>query len=171
MNPARVALVEGEEIEVLLAGTVARWRPEVRMAGVLSEGHGIADRACNAGYLRSVASGARFAMFRETVKSANACHLDGGSVLTASAAVEQDIAAGCELVVLGKFGRLEAAGKSLLGAFRVAIAAGIPVLTSVSPSTAAALARLAGASVTTLPSQFAALDAWRRAVLAQASGA
>ena len=46
----------------------------------------------------------------------------------------RDLAEGCDLVVLSKFGKLEAeSGGGLLPVFVAAIEAGIPVLTSVSP--------------------------------------
>jgi hypothetical protein len=53
--------------------------------------------------------------------------------LTAAGAVRRDIAAGCELVVLSKFGKLEAAGEGLAPAFKAALDARLPLLTSVSP--------------------------------------
>ena len=46
----------------------------------------------------------------------------------AAAAVRRDIAAGCDLVVLSKFGKLEAGGGGLRDAFGAAIEAGVPVL-------------------------------------------
>jgi hypothetical protein len=61
------------------------------------------------------------------------CHLDGAGALSAAVAVRRDIAAGCELVLLNKFGKLEAAGEGLAGAFKAALDARIPLVTSVSP--------------------------------------
>jgi hypothetical protein len=56
-------------------------------------------------------------------------------VMDACAAVCGDIAAGCDLVVLSKFGKLEAEnGSGLLAAFVAALESGVPVLTSVSPN-------------------------------------
>jgi len=64
-------------------------------------------------------------------RDAEACHLDPGGVLAAGEAVCRDVTAGCDLVVLSKFGKLEAARGGLAGAFAAAFAAHVPVLTSV----------------------------------------
>jgi hypothetical protein len=65
--------------------------------------------------------------------------------------VRRDIAAGCELVLLNKFGKLEAAGEGLAGAFKAALDARIPLVTSVSPAFADAWKRFAGRPFVTLP--------------------
>jgi hypothetical protein len=62
------------------------------------------------------------------------CQLDEVGAVAAAVAVQRDITAGCDLVLLNKFGKLEIAGDGLASAFRAAITAGLPVLTSVSPA-------------------------------------
>jgi transposase len=82
------------------------------------------------------------------------------SVLAAAARVKQDIAAGCDLVVLSKFGKLEAAGGGLSAAFTTAGAAGVPVLTSVSPALETEFQALAVSCYSVLPANAAAITAW-----------
>ena len=60
-----------------------------------------------------------------------ACHIDVATVETASKAVLAQIVA-CDLVILSKFGKLEAAKRGLIGAFEAATALRKPVLTTVS---------------------------------------
>ena len=130
-----IAVVRGAsnaEIQVTFRALADTWRPDVRLAGLVVENHGLADRHCQAGYLRSLTTGARFSIFHDLGPGAAMCHLDGTGAIAAAAGVQRDIATGCDLVLLNKFGKLEAAGDGLASAFRAVIAAGLPLLTSVS---------------------------------------
>ena len=119
------------EVDSLFAMIVARWRHAIRIGAVISESHGLADRACNAGFLRNLTSNERYSMFQEHESSSKVCHLDPGGVLSATAAVQRDIAYGCDFAILSKFGKLETEGSGLVDAFTAAVEAGVPVLTSV----------------------------------------
>jgi hypothetical protein len=134
------------------------------VAGVIAESHGLEDRACNAGFLRNVATAERFSIFQDLGPDSTVCHLDGAGALTAAEAVRRDIAAGCELVLLSKFGKLEAAGEGLASAFKAALDARLPLLTSVSPAFEDAWTRLAGQPFVILPADEIEIDAWWRAV-------
>src|SRR3546814_4100404 len=74
----------------------------MRLAGVLAEDHGLADRACSAGYLRSLSGPERFPIFEDRGPGSTACHIEGAGALTAAEAVRRDIARGCDLVLLSK---------------------------------------------------------------------
>lgn len=150
----------GDTIEDLLCSVADRFGRSVRVAGVVAEGHGLADRACNAGYLRNVRSDERFSIFADAGAGSTVCHLDGSGALSASDAVRRDIAAGCDLVILSKFGKLEAAGDGLYGSFRAAIEARIPLLTSVSATHDEAWRALAPSSSVVLPADIAEIDRW-----------
>ncbi len=136
----------------------------MRIAGVLAEGHGLPDRACNAGYLRPVGNGERFAIFQDLGIGSSACHLEGAGVFAAAETVRQDIAAGCDLVVLAKFGKLEAAGGGLHDAFTAAFEAGVPVLTSVSPAFDSSWRNVASPLYSVLAADGAAIDTWWRSI-------
>ncbi|HEX4111832.1 MAG TPA: DUF2478 domain-containing protein [Stellaceae bacterium] len=141
-----------------------RWRPFVRVAGVIAEGHGLADRACNAGFLRNIGTGEQFPIFQDLGPGSTGCHLEADGVLRAGAAAQRDIAAGCDLVLLSKFGKLEAGGGGLLDAFGTAVEAHLPILTSVSPALEAAWAKFAAPLFTALPADPDQIDAWWRTV-------
>ena len=149
----------------LFRAMVERWRKVSRLAGVIAEDHHLANRHCGAGYLARIGTPQRFAMFEDRGRGSTACHLSDRAVLTASEAVQQDIAKGCDLVILSKFGRLEAAGKGLRGAFAAAIENSIPLLSSLSPAVAEKWTRFAGPQFETLRADAAEIDAWVRAVL------
>ena len=165
---ATIAVLRGapnSDVQALLRKLVERWRGTARLAGVVGEGHGIPDRECGAGDLRSLATGERFPIFTDR-GSPTGCHLDGRGAIDAADAVQRDIAAGCDLIVLNKFGQLEGAGKGLSAAFTAAIAAGIPLLTSVSDERDANWRAFAGVPYVVLPVDAAAVDAWKLRALA-----
>lgn len=155
------------EIQAIFRALADKWRPDVHLAGLVAEDHGLADRHCQAGYLRNLTTGARFSIFNDLGPGAAMCHLNGTGAVAAAAAVQSDIAAGCDLVLLNKFGKLEAAGEGLVSAFRAAISGGLPLLTSVSPAHDEAWRRFVDQGFTVLPADVAAIDLWRRAVQTQ----
>lgn len=164
-----VAVVQGAPdavVQALFAELVAEWQPAHRVAGVIAESHGLEDRGCSAGHLRSIASGESFPMFQDLGPGSTACHLAGDGVLVAAEAVRRDIAAGCDLVVLNKFGKLEAGGRGLRDAFAAAVEAGCPVLTSVAPAFEAALREFAAPLFVVLPADAARIRAWWQGVAA-----
>ena len=159
----RIAVVQGAPgsvIQELFAELVGRWRVDADIAGVLAQSHGLADRACSAGYLDSIGSGERFAMFQNLGAGSTGCHLEAAGVLTAAARVNEDIATGCDLVVLSKFGKLEAAGSGLRDAFATAVAAGVPLLTSVAPALETEFQAVASSCYSVLPANTAAIADW-----------
>ena len=167
-EPARmIAVVQGApsaDIQVLFRSLADRWRSSVRLAGVIAEDHGLPDRACAAGYLVSLADGERFRIFQDLGPGAKGCHLAPAGALAAAAAVQSDVAAGCDLVMLSKFGQLEKNGRGLRDAFTSAIEAGIPVLTSVSPTYMAAWESYAAPLSVTIPPDPEQIDVWWQSV-------
>lgn len=79
--------------------------------------HALPDRFCSAGYFRNLTTGELFSVFEDLGPGSADCHLEETGTVAAAAAVREDIAAGCDLVILSKFGKMEAVGEELLGAF------------------------------------------------------
>lgn len=160
-----IAIVQGaagEEIQRLLVQFVARHRDEARIVGLVEDGgEDEGDRHCGPGMLLSLADGRRYPMFQDLGAGSDACAFDPEGVVSAADAVAGQIAAGCDLVVLNKFGKYEAENRSgLVSAFQAAIMAEVPVLTSVSPRQADAWDSFAAPYYVTLPPEAEALDAW-----------
>lgn len=134
-TPGPIGTVIGPDsfaIQHLFAAKAAEWRDAgSKVVGLIGEAHALPDRACTAGTLRDIVTGQTFSMYLETPPVNTSCHLDGGGVESACAALLDQIA-DSDIVVLSKFGKLEALGGGLAAAFRAAIAAGVPVLTTVS---------------------------------------
>jgi hypothetical protein len=168
-SAGRIAVVQGAPstaVQALFRDLVARWHPPLRIAGLIEERDGPKEgRTCRAGDLRSVVDGTRYPMFEQLPPGATACDVTDEKVTRACAAALQDIATGADLVILSKFGKLEAEGGGLMAAFRTAAAAGIPVLTCASPAACKGWDGLAAPSAIVLPAEAGALDRWLAAVL------
>lgn len=167
VNVKRIAVVQGAPdvaIQEMFRDLAERWRPTVRIAGVTAEGHGLPDRKCRAGYLRSITTGTRYPIFQDLGAGAEACHLEGRGALAAAAAVVEDIAAGCDLVLLSKFGKLEAARQGLAEAFEAAVEANVPILTSVSPAFEKSWTEFASPLFITLAVETERVENWWRDV-------
>jgi hypothetical protein len=162
----KIAVVQGPGpmVEELFRTLAERWRPEARVAGAIAEDHDLPDRACSAGYLRSLGDGARYPIFQDLGPGSQICHLAGDGAVLAAAAVRRDIETGCDLVILSKFGKLEAGGGGLRDAFAAAIEAGVPVLTAIARSQAGAWEAFAGSLFMPIPADAGAIEAWWRSV-------
>lgn len=132
---SRIATVIGADsatTQALLATMAAGWRASgTRVVGVIAESHGLSDRTCGAGILRDIASGKPHRIYLETAPSHTSCHLDAAGVEAACAEIRDQILTS-DLVILSKFGKLEAMRAGLADAFEAAVTAGKPILTTVS---------------------------------------
>lgn len=165
-SPSPIAVVQGAEsavIQALFRMIADDWGTGIRIVGLVEEPESDDGPA----HLRSLGDGSRYALFQDLGPGASSCGLDPGEVVRAGEAVRRDIAAGCDLVILSKFGKLEAEERSgLLPAFAAAVEAGVPVLTSVAPRHGASWGRFADPLSTLLPPDIAAIAEWRAALLA-----
>ena len=159
-----VAIVGAEStvIQKLLAEAVADWRRAgVTVCGLVEEAHGLAGRSCSGG-LRNLETGNVFPMYLDEPPAHTSCHLDELGVVDACASVVDRIAAS-DLVVLSKFGKLEAVGSGLYEAFEIAIRLGKPLLTSVAPKHHYAWQRFAPEVAFIRPDR-ASIETWKRNV-------
>ncbi|WP_246702819.1 DUF2478 domain-containing protein [Starkeya sp. ORNL1] len=106
----------------------------LRVAGVVEERIGPEGPGCTGQALRDLATGRIHGIAQDLGPCAIACHLDSSGVADACHDVLAAIAVGCDIVVLSKFGKLEADRGGLLEAFGAAIANDVPVLTAVAPA-------------------------------------
>lgn len=122
-----------EATDTLLIEKVAEWRSAgARTVGVLAEPRRMQQgQTCGAGYLRDIATSDEQRIYLAAPPVSGSCDLDAAGVEAACQRLIDQIP-NSDIVVLSKFGKLEAAGGGLLPAFRAAIATGKPVLTTVS---------------------------------------
>jgi hypothetical protein len=154
-------------IQDLFRRFVAEVSPPAAVAGVVETPDADGD-ACGAGELKSLRSDARYPIFQDLGPGASGCRLDATGLIAACADLQADIAHGCDLLVVSKFGKLESERSGLISAFSSAIDAGVPILTSVSPKFADHWAAFAAPLFVVLPPEEAALRAWWKGLAARA---
>ena len=138
----RIAALQGAAsatIQTLLNSFALRvTRGGHKIAGVIEQEGGAAGGPCAGRAVRDLSSGRVISISQYLGQGSTACNLDPSGLIEACAAVERAVAAGADLVILSKFGKLEADRRGLSDAFRAAIDAGLPILTAVSPAMTAA---------------------------------
>ncbi len=150
-------------IQALFTAKAAEWRAAgLKVVGLIGEAHALPDRTCTAGTLRDIVTGKSFSMYLETPPKDTSCHLDSEGVESACASLLGQIAAS-DVVVLSKFGKLEAQHGGLAAAFDAAFAAGKPVLTTVSGKHRDAWREFAPSAVTMAADKQAIQDWWQTA--------
>ena len=108
----------------------------LKVAGIVEIAADCGAGGCGGLLVRDLATGATIPISQDLGPGSTACNLDPRGLAEACAAVERAIAAGADVVVLSKFGKLEAARGGLSDAFRAAFAAELPIATAVSPALA-----------------------------------
>lgn len=165
----RVAAVQGEArnlVQGLLSQLAVSWRARgLRIAGVVEEF--TVENARETIVLRDLKSGASFPLYQDLGSGSTSCSLDSAGLAAACLSVETAIEQGCDFVILSKFGKLEASGSGLVGAFHAAVAADRPIVTSVSHSLTEAWSGFANPLTMFVKPDFDAIETWRMA-LAQA---
>lgn len=166
----RIAALQGassESLQALLADFAMRVaRNGHRIAGVVEIANDAPVGACGRRRLRDLSTGVITSISQNLGVGSTACNLDPSGLVEACVAVERAIGKGADLVVLSKFGKLEAERGGLSDAFRAAIVAGVPILTAVSPAMSQAWRSFAGPLSEFLPADMGIVDAWWSAVSA-----
>lgn len=132
-NIAAVQGTDSKGVQAFLSEMSDAWRAGgMKVIGVTAQGSGPPDRTCTAAFLHDILSGDRFQIYLDEQPTDTTCDLDARGVDAACAKLMEQIATG-ELVILSKFGKLEAEGCGLFPVFEAAMAAGLPTVTTVSP--------------------------------------
>lgn len=133
----RIAAVSGNKNvsnQALLADFVRKRRSEgFRVAGLFEVPEKGEGGACGRLSVVDIATGTRIAISQDLGPGSTACNLDPGGIAEACAAAQRSIDEGADLVILSKFGKLEAARGGLCDAFAAAIDAELPIVTTVNP--------------------------------------
>ena len=163
-----IAAVQGASnlvIQTLLTDFVARWsRRGARIVGVVEGRDETMRRPHEANFLRDVVTGKTYPIYQNLGDGSVSCRLDAAGVIDACEAVRRRILGGCDLVVLSKFGKLEAARSGLTDAFATAVENDTPILTAVSPTFASEWRAFSGPLADFAPPSAAALDGWWGAI-------
>jgi hypothetical protein len=172
--PSRIVAVQGApnaDIQELFAGLTVIWRRiGLRLAGLLEEAVPSPADGRVTRRLRDIATGAAYTITQELGPGSTACSLDTGGFAAACSGVEAALQRGCDLVIISKFGKLEAERGGLMSAFQAAIGAGVPVLTSVPSYAEKAWAGFAEPLTVFMRPDREAIENWRCSVARAASG-
>jgi nucleoside-triphosphatase THEP1 len=159
-DPDRLLLDFAEELR----------REGVRAAGLvqLDRGHHPSDD----GDLRTVVLSNREVVHlnHHRERDTPRCRLDGSSLASLAKTIEAAIREGADLVVINRFGKLEAEGKGLIELIQLAAKADIPMLIAVPEHRFAAWIAYSGGMSVRLPCRREALDRWWRSVAMQGDG-
>lgn len=153
------------DMDALLADTVAQLRTRgLRVRGLLMEWPDGAA-ACGAMVMRDIESGESYLVSQDLGPGATGCRADPAGFARAGGALRRALAETPppDLVVLNRFGSLEAEGQGMADELLALLAAEVPVLTVVSGKQAEAWERFSGGvprmPVAALPDWLAALPA------------
>lgn len=117
--------------------------------------------------LRDIRTGDDYLVSQPTGRDSTACRANPQGFARASAVLRDALAQAPDLVIVNRFGQLEADGGGFRAELLELMAAGVPLLTSVSPRHLEAWQRFTGGAAT-LPAERQAIDAWLGQVLAAA---
>jgi glycosyltransferase involved in cell wall biosynthesis len=161
----RIGAIRGAstaEIQKLLARFAERRIQEgLRVAGVIEEPEGGVDCGiCNSLVLRDTAGSTIIPITQNLGPGSSACKLDSAGLAAGCQAVVAAVERGADVVVLSKYGKVEAEGGGLLDAFRAAAEAGLPVITGVKPSFAEYFLDYAGGFSQWIEASEAELERW-----------
>jgi Protein of unknown function (DUF2478) len=149
------------DIQKLLAAFADRRRQEgFRVAGAIEVPAPADACLCGPLALKDIASGALFPVTLDLGPGSAACKLNSAGLSEACQSVLKAISEGAGLVVLSKFGKVEAEGGGFLDAFNAAAGAGIPCITGVAPSYAAPFLRYAGGYSQWIRAEADSIEGW-----------
>jgi Protein of unknown function (DUF2478) len=167
-SAARIAAIQGAPNPVIQDAMwrfARRWSDRgVIIAGLIEAVDPAPAPSRRATSLKNLCTGETYRLFQDLGPLASACHLDGSGIMAACVTICREIERGCDLVVLNKFGQLEALRTGLTDAFAMAVEHDIPILTAVSPTYNAAWEAFSSPLGITLPAVDAALDNWWQAI-------
>ncbi|MBS0494390.1 MAG: DUF2478 domain-containing protein [Proteobacteria bacterium] len=161
--PPLAALVhtdDGHDLEALLEPTVRRLQTQGwRVAGLVHR-HGRYPNGNKRMVLADLCSEETFEISQDLGAASQACSLNPQALAQASAVLGRALAQRVDLLVINRFGAMEAVGQGFAAEFAAAVQAGVPVLTVVAAKHLDAWRQFTGGMGAELPPRMAALQAW-----------
>ena len=158
---AAVAYGPGENCDGLLSAFAHDlMRAGVRVAGLVHIGAGSSCTDDDM-ELEALGTGQRISICQDLGSgSAGACRLDPSGLAEAAAALHRSLLKPTDLVVINKFGRMEAEGGGLIGEIGAAVSTGRPLVVGVPDRFRDAWDAYSGGMAEIVACTRAALDAW-----------
>jgi len=168
---AAIVYSAGNWIEEFLAQIAASLKQRgIAVAGLLqhSSRASIEDRC--AFEMEDLWSGQRYSISQDLGPGSDACSIDHAAIASASMVLRRAIDAHPDVVLVNKFGALEAAGEGLRAEMTQIVAADLPLLTTVNGDQLPAWRAYAGGEGCELPMDADAVLAWVDAHVRRRSG-
>jgi len=161
----RIVAIQGGgsgDIQRLMSLLAEHWRASgLRVTGVVEDVTPAVRKARGGSLLRNLSSGACYPLYQDLGPHSTACCLNPAGLAEACQAVIDDMDQS-DVVVLSKFGKLEAERSGLFDAFVHAGMLNKCVLTSASPTFSASYSSFVGTFGRLVPADAAYLTAWAR---------
>jgi nucleoside-triphosphatase THEP1 len=158
---AAVRYSPGDNAEAVLDQAVEQLRRRgVRVAGLLQHSLRESEAERCRIVLENLATGTQFDLSQNLGSGSQACSLDAQVLADATSAIRDALAGDAQLVVINKFGALEAAGGGFRSEILQVVEAGIPLLTSVSHRFLPEWQAFVGELACDLPANSDAILAW-----------
>lgn len=171
---ARIAAVVFDrttEVDVAMARAVALLRRRgIAVGGLLQHFDGCATDCARPMWLEDAATGTRRRIDRPRGGDVAGCVLDPDALAAASCDLQAVIASGCDLLIINRFGKSEAAGGGLRAEIAQASLSGTPLLIAIRDDMLPAWEAFLGGPSLRLPPEPTAMVAWAEAVLALPAG-
>lgn len=143
-------------------------RGDLAIGGVLPTDGGLHANGRREMLLRDIGSGRTTAISQELGAGADSCILDPDGFARTRVELAAAIAAGADLMVLGKFAKREAEGHGIRAEIAECLAAGIPALVAMRTTRRADFESFAGSDWQALPPSIDAVVAWALAATGRA---
>jgi len=136
---------------------------EVFVAELVAQGvkvRGLIQRHHPDLHLVDVESGQTYAITQDLGTESESCRLDPSGIAEASVVLRRALAEAAVLVVVNRFGKLEAAGGGLSAEMLAVMAEGVPLLTCLGPDQLESWQVFTGGAGLVLPADQAAVRSW-----------
>jgi molybdate transport system ATP-binding protein len=165
---ARVGVLpydSSDGLDAAVAEAVDRLRARgIAVAGLLQRFGDAAPGGKQAMWVEDIASGQVIRLDQPRGPGAIACTFDTGALARAAYLLQVAAESGAELLVVNRFGGVEAEGHGLRSEIAEAICSGLAVLIPIRASLLPALEAFLGGPATCLPASAAAIEAWAEAL-------
>lgn len=110
--------------------------------------------------IRVLPNGLTIRISQSLGRHAGGCRLDTGALENAVAQTESQLSADCDILIINKFGKHEAAGRGFRELIGTALVMDIPVLVGLSTENTDAFLHFTGGLASKVPASISEMDAW-----------
>jgi len=162
LDPAAAAVLHNGkgQADAPLLEFIQRLRKSGRIVRGLAPGPQVDRSDCTARTLRDIEDGTLYPISQNLGKESQACCLDTSALIQAGQVLRRALHGGADLIIVNRFGILEADGEGFSAEMLELMSRGLPMLTVVSPPYLQAWRTFTGGMATELPPDAEAMWRW-----------